>query len=619
MTRYSLILGAAILAGAAYPHLSISAPLRDGGPAEFLLAQAPPPTPAERERERERQNRPPGQPPNQRPAQGAPGAAPEHQPGAAPQRPGGAPATQAVPGTPPARGQAQTPPTQQQRTPPVQAQTPPVQPVRPGAPAAQQNAVPPAPGTQRPAAGVVAPVVPPPVRAQTPPVQPVRPGAPAAQQNAVPPAPGTQRPAGVVAPVVAPPVQAQTPPVQPGRPGAPAVQQNTVPPVPGTQRPAVGVVAPVVPPPVQAQTPPPVRPGAPAVQQNTVPPVPGTQRPAVGVVAPVVPPPAQAQTPPPVRPGAPAAPGVPAAANAPVDPRTLPQHLDQLRGQRQETQEGNRTVIREGDRTIIREGGRDIIRHDEAGLFRYNAREVNVERRGNLSVTVVVRPDGSRIVTETDPDGRLIRRLRRDAFGREVIIIDNSFAPPRGPGYAGFFVALPPPVVRVPRELYIRDMARATAADIALTLMAPPVNRIERRYGLDEIRYSEPLRARMPRVDIDTVNFETGSWEIAPDQAQRLASVAQGIMGAVQRNPSEVFLIEGYTDAVGNDVDNLSLSDRRAEAVAAMLTSQFGVPAENLSTQGYGKQFLKVPTDGPERANRRVAVRRITPLLTGQN
>jgi outer membrane protein OmpA-like peptidoglycan-associated protein len=49
-----------------------------------------------------------------------------------------------------------------------------------------------------------------------------------------------------------------------------------------------------------------------------------------------------------------------------------------------------------------------------------------------------------------------------------------------------------------------------------------------------------------------------------------------------------------------------------------MLTNQFGVPAENLTTQGYGKQFLKIPTDGPERANRRVAVRRITPLLAGQ-
>ena len=48
-----------------------------------------------------------------------------------------------------------------------------------------------------------------------------------------------------------------------------------------------------------------------------------------------------------------------------------------------------------------------------------------------------------------------------------------------------------------------------------------------------------------------------------------------------------------------------------------MLTQQFGVPAENLTTQGYGEQYLKVPTHGPERENRRVAVRRITPLLTG--
>lgn len=78
-------------------------------------------------------------------------------------------------------------------------------------------------------------------------------------------------------------------------------------------------------------------------------------------------------------------------------------------------------------------------------------------------------------------------------------------------------------------------------------------------------------------------------------------------------------LIEGNTDAVRNDVDNLSLSNRRAESIAVALTNQFAIPPENLTTQGYGKQFLKVPTDGPERGNRRVAVRRITPLLTGQN
>ena len=78
-------------------------------------------------------------------------------------------------------------------------------------------------------------------------------------------------------------------------------------------------------------------------------------------------------------------------------------------------------------------------------------------------------------------------------------------------------------------------------------------------------------------------------------------------------------MIEGHTDAVGSDVDNLSLSDRRAESVAMALTQQFNVPAENLVTQGYGEQYLKVPTQGPERANRRVTVRRITPLLMGQS
>ena len=69
----------------------------------------------------------------------------------------------------------------------------------------------------------------------------------------------------------------------------------------------------------------------------------------------------------------------------------------------------------------------------------------------------------------------------------------------------------------------------------------------------------------------------------------------------------------------GADEDNLSLSDRRAESVAVALTQQFGVPAENLTTQGYGEQYLKVPTQGPEQQNRRVTLRRITPLLAGQS
>ena len=123
----------------------------------------------------------------------------------------------------------------------------------------------------------------------------------------------------------------------------------------------------------------------------------------------------------------------------------------------------------------------------------------------------------------------------------------------------------------------------------------------------------------MRSVDIDTVTFESGSWLVGPGQVQRLAVIAASVRQALRTAPNEIFLIEGHTDAVGNDIDNLSLSDRRAQSVAEILTRDFGVPPENLTTQGYGEQYLKIPTQDASRENRRVTLRRITPLLTGQN
>jgi OOP family OmpA-OmpF porin len=294
-------------------------------------------------------------------------------------------------------------------------------------------------------------------------------------------------------------------------------------------------------------------------------------------------------------------------------PGTNARRVDELRGERRETREGNRVVIQEQDRTIIREGGRTIIRHNEVDRFRYGARDVRMERRGSETVTVIERPDGSRIVTVTDANGRLVRRTRRDPAGRELVIIDNPVV--AAAAAASYFVDLPPPAIRMPRERYIMESERASEADIYETLIAAPVEQLQRRYTLDEIRYSPQLRERMPRVDIDTINFESGSWEVPPDQAGRLSVLAAAIKRAITRNPGEVFLIEGHTDAVGADDDNLSLSDRRAETVALVLTEQFQVPPENLTSQGYGEQQLKVPTEGPERQNRRVTMRRITPLL----
>ena len=247
--------------------------------------------------------------------------------------------------------------------------------------------------------------------------------------------------------------------------------------------------------------------------------------------------------------------------------------------------------------------------------FRYGARDIQTQTVGGETRTVVIRPDGTQVITVVGRDGQLMRRIRRDQRGREIIIIDNSYRAPGGGG--GFYVALAPPVVRIPYNRYIVDSEEASPEVLYETMMAPPVERIERRYSLDEIRYSPTVRQRMPSIDVNTINFELGSWEIPPDQAAKLQAIADGLNRAIQENPRAVFLIEGHTDAVGNDVDNLSLSDRRAESAATLLTQQFNVPAENLTSQGYGEQYLKEPVDGPSVINRRVTIRNITPLLNG--
>lgn len=312
------------------------------------------------------------------------------------------------------------------------------------------------------------------------------------------------------------------------------------------------------------------------------------------------------------------------ALNAPGQPGYVPggfrqdddvRDYAQVRRDRREYSEGGRTFYREPGRIIVRDRDGYLIRHDENERFRdLDPRGYRSERRGGDYYSFIDRPGGEQIVTVTDDDGRMLRRYRRYRDGREVILIDNSYAGPPRPIYEDV-VVLPPPDIRIPRDRYVVEYDQADEGAVYEALTAPPVAAIDRRYTLDQVRYSPDLRARMRSVDIDTITFETGSFTVTPDQAARLSVIAAAINRAIRANPQEVFLIEGYTDAVGSDIDNLSLSDRRAQSVATVLTQQFQVPPENLTTQGYGEQYLKVNTQGPSRENRRVTVRRITPLL----
>src|SRR5262249_15237269 len=188
---------------------------------------------------------------------------------------------------------------------------------------------------------------------------------------------------------------------------------------------------------------------------------------------------------------------------------------------------GKRVVIQEpGNRIIVRQDNRIFIRHDEGERFQRLGRELHSEhRRDGIVETFYVRPDGFRVITETGPDGRVLRRYRRGADGREYVLFDNrrflATGLAIGVGAVALAVALnlPPPHVTIPPERYIVDYERASDDDIYEALAAPPVERLERAYSLDEIRDSYALRHGMRRVDLDTITFDSGAWGITPRQS----------------------------------------------------------------------------------------------------
>jgi len=216
-------------------------------------------------------------------------------------------------------------------------------------------------------------------------------------------------------------------------------------------------------------------------------------------------------------------------------------------------------------------------------------------------------PDRFRIEDGLRSDRRALRMrliaFRRDRYdeyrregGLNIVIVPG--APPR------------------PRP----NIAAAEVDDemIEEQLIAPPTREIDRRYSVEEIRERPALRQTMPGVEIDTIHFGFNEAFVREEEIENVERIGRILEKIVIANPDEVFMIEGHTDAVGSDPYNLDLSQQRADSVKQSLTEFFNIAPQNLETIGYGEQFLKIPAEEEEPENRRVTVRRITPLLAGR-
>ena len=99
------------------------------------------------------------------------------------------------------------------------------------------------------------------------------------------------------------------------------------------------------------------------------------------------------------------------------------------------------------------------------------------------------------------------------------------------------------------------------------------------------------------------VQFETNKDVLLPSSYSILNEVVKVMMDHPEYNLS----IEGHTDNVGNDEDNLILSKKRAQAAATYLMSK-GIGGERLNVEGYGETRPKAlnDTDQGKALNRRV-------------
>ncbi len=164
-------------------------------------------------------------------------------------------------------------------------------------------------------------------------------------------------------------------------------------------------------------------------------------------------------------------------------------------------------------------------------------------------------------------------------------------------------------------------IAAAEAYDEELEewLISPPLVRVKPRYRIEDFAEQPRLRYSVPGIEIDTIRFGFGEGFLRTEEVSRLDRIGGVIERIIASNPTEVFLIEGHTDAVGSSQANLALSTERAEAVKQALLEYFEIGEDNLATVGRGEAYPKIPTQAPEAENRRVTLRRITPLLANRN
>jgi hypothetical protein len=271
--------------------------------------------------------------------------------------------------------------------------------------------------------------------------------------------------------------------------------------------------------------------------------------------------------------------------------------------------DGGEIIARADERVVMRRPDADpVVWRDDDAILRQEHTQRWIEGfEDGSTLTRLHRIDGSWTISIRDVTGQSLWRERILADGSSLALINDLDW--------GTEVALSDLPDAPWRELRVSERTDPALAIALLHEAEGDARALGRTFTLRQVREVHALRALVPELGPMMIDFGANVASVSAAEATKLEAVGRLIERLIAENPRDMFLIEGHTDGTGPAANNLALSDRRAESVALALSEIFAIPPENLIVQGYGERHLRVPTAEAEAGNRRVAIRRISPLL----
>lgn len=120
--------------------------------------------------------------------------------------------------------------------------------------------------------------------------------------------------------------------------------------------------------------------------------------------------------------------------------------------------------------------------------------------------------------------------------------------------------------------------------------------------GVEVQRQGDTINLNMP----GGITFDTGRANIKPNFNPVLSDIAN----VMSKYPETKIEVQGHTDNVGSNADNLQLSQLRAQSVASALNAQ-GIDSSRIKSVGYGESMPVATNDtaAGRETNRRVEIK----------